>query len=110
MALKKICHVIVISGVLSSLVPAAEPELVSVKKIWDQGKHNAFTDLIRWQDKWYCTFREGDAHVGGNQPPLPQAGTIFASTLPNRGCDRTGSKCAAIRGHQARAFRCSHAS
>ncbi len=45
---------------------AAEPTLKSVAKIWDQGKHNAFTDLIRWQDKWYCTFREADDHVGGD--------------------------------------------
>src|SRR5262245_51835124 len=45
---------------------AAGPEIVSVTKIWDQGKHNAFTDLIRWHDKWYCTFREADAHVGGD--------------------------------------------
>jgi hypothetical protein len=44
----------------------AKPEIVSVEKIWDQGKHNAFTDLIRWKDKWYCTFREADAHVGGD--------------------------------------------
>src|SRR5215207_4000837 len=42
-------------------------ELVGeVKKIWDAGKHNAFTDLIRFKDRWYCTFREGDAHVGGD--------------------------------------------
>src|SRR5262245_60200126 len=45
---------------------AAPPELVSVVKIWDQGKHSAFTDLIRWRGKWYCTFREADAHVGGD--------------------------------------------
>jgi dipeptidyl aminopeptidase/acylaminoacyl peptidase len=45
---------------------AAPPELLSVKKIWDAGKHNAFTDLIRWHDKWYCTFREADGHVGGD--------------------------------------------
>jgi hypothetical protein len=45
---------------------AAPPEIVSVKKIWDSGKHNAFTDLIRWHDKWYCSFREADAHVGGD--------------------------------------------
>jgi hypothetical protein len=45
---------------------AAAPELVSVQKIWDQGKHNAFTDLIRWRDRWYCTFRETDGHVGGD--------------------------------------------
>ena len=30
------------------------------------GQHNAFTDLIRWHGKWYCTFREADAHVGGD--------------------------------------------
>src|SRR5262245_9238325 len=42
-------------------------ELVGeVTKIWDQGKHNAFTDLIRFGDRWYCTFREADAHVGGD--------------------------------------------
>lgn len=45
---------------------AADPGLVSVEKIWDKGSHNAFTDLIRWHDKWYCTFRESDAHVGGD--------------------------------------------
>jgi hypothetical protein len=42
------------------------PELVSVRMIWDRGEHNAFTDLIRWRGKWYCTFREAQAHVGGN--------------------------------------------
>lgn len=49
--------------------PAAPPpefELVSVKKIWDAGAHNAFTDLIRFQDRWYCTFREAEDHVGGD--------------------------------------------
>ena len=45
---------------------AQEPQLVSVAKIWDQGRHNAFTDLIRWHDHWFCTFREADAHVGGD--------------------------------------------
>ncbi len=38
----------------------------AVRKIWDAGRHNAFTDLIRFRDRWYCTFREGDAHVGGD--------------------------------------------
>ena len=45
---------------------AQEPKLIEVNKIWDQGKHNAFTDLIRWRNQWYCTFREADAHVGGD--------------------------------------------
>jgi hypothetical protein len=63
-----LCFVTISAAVLAlgATVEAAEPELVSVKKIWDQGKHNAFTDLIRWHDKWYCTFREADAHVGGD--------------------------------------------
>jgi hypothetical protein len=42
------------------------PELVSVVKIWDQAPHNAFTDLIRWRQAWYCTFREAEGHVGGD--------------------------------------------
>jgi hypothetical protein len=45
---------------------AADPELVWVEKIWDRSPHNAFTDLIRWHGKWYCTFREADGHVGGD--------------------------------------------
>jgi hypothetical protein len=52
--------------VLAGFTPAAESEIVSVAKIWDQGEHNAFTDLIRWHGRWYCTFREADAHVGGD--------------------------------------------
>jgi hypothetical protein len=38
-------------------------ELLSVKKIWDNAPHNAFTDLIRFNGRWYCAFREGKAHV-----------------------------------------------
>ncbi len=41
-------------------------KLVSVQKIWDQAPHNAFTDLVRFQDRWYCTFREGDGHVSSD--------------------------------------------
>jgi pimeloyl-ACP methyl ester carboxylesterase len=45
---------------------AGRPRLVEVAKIWDKGKHNAFTDLIRWRDQWYCVFREAEGHVGGD--------------------------------------------
>ncbi len=38
-------------------------KLVSVQKIWDAAPHNAFTDLIRFHDRWFCAFREGNAHV-----------------------------------------------
>lgn len=42
------------------------PELVTVKRIWDAGEHNAFTDLVRWRDRFWCTFREAEGHVGGD--------------------------------------------
>jgi len=32
-------------------------------KIWDSASHNAFTDLIRYQEYFYATFREGTGHV-----------------------------------------------
>jgi hypothetical protein len=41
-------------------------KLLSVKRIWHGDRHNAFTDLIRFQDKWFCCFRESRAHVGGD--------------------------------------------
>ena len=33
------------------------------RKIWNQASHNAFTDLVRFKDRWFCVFREGTAHV-----------------------------------------------
>jgi hypothetical protein len=41
----------------------AKPVLVESRRIWDKAKHNAFTDLLRHKDRWYCVFREGSAHV-----------------------------------------------
>ena len=41
----------------------AAPELVDVRKIWDKAPHNAFTDLARHKDRWWCVFREGRHHV-----------------------------------------------
>lgn len=38
-------------------------ELVEVKKVWAEAPHNAFTDLIRFQDKWFMTFREATTHM-----------------------------------------------
>jgi tRNA A-37 threonylcarbamoyl transferase component Bud32 len=37
-------------------------ELIDHRKVWDRAPHNAFTDLIRFQDKWYLTFREAPCH------------------------------------------------
>lgn len=37
--------------------------LVAVDRIWDSGAHNAFTDLIRFRERWFSAFREGSTHV-----------------------------------------------
>ena len=56
-----------VMGSLMSTVTGAEgppkAELVEVRRIWDQAPHNAFTDLVRYQGRWYCVFREGQGHV-----------------------------------------------
>lgn len=44
-------------------VCAEESGGITATQIWDRGRHNAFTDLVRWQGRFYCTFREGGAHV-----------------------------------------------
>lgn len=36
--------------------------VASVRKIWDRGAHNAFTDLVRFRGRWLCVFREGGTH------------------------------------------------
>lgn len=38
-------------------------KLAEVKKIWDGGPHNAFTDLVRYRGRLLCAFREGGGHV-----------------------------------------------
>ena len=38
------------------------PQLISVEKIWSHAPHNAFTDLIRFRGRWWCVFREAQAH------------------------------------------------
>lgn len=43
--------------------PAPAARIVELRKIWDAAPHNAFTDLVRFKDRWYCTFREGAGHV-----------------------------------------------
>jgi hypothetical protein len=58
--------VIVVCLIWTSFSLPAVPvsvEIVEVKKIWDEAPHNAFTDLVRWKDSFYCAFREGRGHV-----------------------------------------------
>lgn len=38
-----------------------------VVKVYDKAPHSAFTDLIRFQDSFYCAFRVGTGHVPGKK-------------------------------------------
>ena len=53
----------VLGGVATLAAAPVKLELVEFNKIWDQAPHNAFTDLVYWQDQFYCAFREGRGHV-----------------------------------------------
>jgi len=41
--------------------------LLTVDRIWDQAPHSAFTDLVDFNGRLYCTFREGTGHVPGRE-------------------------------------------
>jgi len=38
-------------------------EVTRVERIWDRAPHSAFTDLLDWNGKLICAFREGRGHV-----------------------------------------------
>ena len=54
---------LVLAAAVAGGCGASEVEVVSVQRIWDQAPHSAFTDLVRFKDSWFCTFREGESHV-----------------------------------------------
>ncbi len=62
-------HALLASTVLALLLGGSVSQAetpasgIEVKEIWKEGKHNAFTDLIHHQGKWFCVFREGAGHV-----------------------------------------------
>ena len=55
------------------------PSLLSLKKIWDRAPHAAFTDLVMFQGRWLCTFREAESHA-----ILPSTVRILASETGDR--------------------------
>ncbi len=63
---RRICGLAILVLVSAVSAVRAAPitvELLDVRKIWDGAPHNAFTDLVRWRDRFYCAFREGRGHV-----------------------------------------------
>ncbi|TWT85213.1 hypothetical protein Pla123a_00190 [Posidoniimonas polymericola] len=67
---RRVCGIAMLAlaalGSHASADETLQAELIGVKRIWDEGRHNAFTDLIRWEDAWWCAFREGDTHAGSH--------------------------------------------
>ncbi len=45
--------------------PKSASSDIKVKKIWDSAEHSAFTDLLKFNKSYYCSFREGSGHVPG---------------------------------------------
>ncbi len=56
-------------GILASgffgMASEFEAALVENVKIWDRAEYNSFVDLVRFKETWFCTFREGEHHVYG---------------------------------------------
>lgn len=49
--------------VLAATIPAtAESRIDWMEKVYADGEHNAFTDLVRWKDRFYLCFRHGTGH------------------------------------------------
>lgn len=61
-----ICALCIVPSVTGGQDTAEGKRRYVVAKIWDAAPHNAFTDLVRWNDRFYCAFREGQKHVHGD--------------------------------------------
>lgn len=61
--MKKLIPLLLIS--LIGTAVSAQPQEIkyTVNKIWDNGKHCAFTSLIKYKGLYICSFREGETHI-----------------------------------------------
>lgn len=66
---RKILVTISLAIIAAALAVPAEAQHInySVQKIWDNGSHCAFTSLIRFKGRYYCSFREGVTHIFDEQ-------------------------------------------
>ncbi len=57
-------HIPALAALLAALSAGADTARIEhLVRISDSAPHNAFTDLVRWQDRFWCVFREGQGHV-----------------------------------------------
>ncbi|MBP3774035.1 MAG: exo-alpha-sialidase [Bacteroidaceae bacterium] len=50
-------------GLFMGCVAMAQEVHFSTQKIWDNGTYSSFTSLLKYQGRYYCTFREGESHI-----------------------------------------------
>ena len=48
---------------ISAFAYQAKAEEMTTSTIWSQAAYNTFTDLLRYNDRLYCVFREGVSHA-----------------------------------------------
>jgi hypothetical protein len=61
--MKRIFYLFALIFALSSTSAAAQQIPYSVKQIWSNGSHCAFTSIERFKGRYYCSFREGATHI-----------------------------------------------
>ena len=55
---------------------AEQQKIISVEKIWDKAGHSAFTDIVYFDDTFYCVFRESATHKPTQNKDIIVNGTI----------------------------------
>lgn len=45
---------------------APKAEIVHLANVWNLAPHSAFTDLVRFRDRWFLAFREARTHVSND--------------------------------------------
>jgi hypothetical protein len=50
-------------GVACGAESSPQAEILRIDRIWAVAEHSAFTDLVRYRERWFCTFREGSKHA-----------------------------------------------
>ncbi len=64
--MKRLFTLLLLVVALTSAITAQDnPTKIEVQKIWNQAPHSAFTSLVRFKNRLYCTFREAPGHISG---------------------------------------------
>lgn len=68
-----ILYVVAVIPQITAATVLSGARIESVSSVWNESPHNAFTDLVYFNDAFYLTFRAASRHV---VPPLGEAGGV----------------------------------